>query len=151
MPSAIIFFKLSFPLPLWMQLLPSNMVACLIGHLYSVLSLRWAPCPWVIDTKSPLSNPWIFFKYSCFTMLCLCSTAKWISYIGMLAQSLQSCPTLCNPMDCSLQGSSVHGDSSGKNTGVGGHAILQGIFPTQESNPGLPNCRWILYHLSNII
>ena len=31
----------------------------------------------------------------------------------------QSCPTLCNPMDCSLPGSSVHGYSPGKNTGVG--------------------------------
>ena len=45
-------------------------------------------------------------------------------------KSLQSCPTLQDPMDCSLSGSSVHGDSSGKNTGVGCHALLQGIFPT---------------------
>ena len=47
----------------------------------------------------------------------------------------QSCPTLCNTMDCSPPGSSVHGDSSGKNTGVGCHALLQGIFSTQGSNP----------------
>ena len=40
-------------------------------------------------------------------------------------------------MDCSLRGSSVHGDSPGKNTGVGCHFLLQGIFLTQESNPGL--------------
>ena len=60
----------------------------------------------------------------------------------------QSCLTLCNPMDCSLPGSSVHGDSPGKNTGVGCHALLQGIFPTQGSNPGLPHCRQILYQLS---
>ena len=46
----------------------------------------------------------------------------------------QSCPTLCDPMDCDLPGSSVHGDSPGKNTGVGCHALLQGIFPTQGSN-----------------
>ena len=32
-------------------------------------------------------------------------------------------------MDCSLPASSVHGDSPGKNTGVGGHSLLQGIFP----------------------
>ena len=38
-------------------------------------------------------------------------------------------------MDCSLPGSSVHGDSPGKNTGVGCHALLQGIFPTQGLNP----------------
>ena len=30
---------------------------------------------------------------------------------------------------------------------VGSHSLLQGIFPTQESNPGLRHCRWILYHL----
>ena len=40
-------------------------------------------------------------------------------------------------MDCSLPGSSVHGDSPEKNTGVGCCAFLQGIFPTQGSNPGL--------------
>ena len=49
----------------------------------------------------------------------------------------QSCPTLCNPMDCSPLGSSVHGDSPGKNTGMGCHALLQGVFPTQQLNPGL--------------
>ena len=65
------------------------------------------------------------------------------------AQSLQSCPTLCDPMDYSLPGSCVHGDSPGKNTGVGCHALLQGIFPTQGLNPGLAHCRWILYHLSH--
>ena len=57
----------------------------------------------------------------------------------------QSCPTLCNPMDCSPPGSSVHGDSPGKNTGVRCHALLQGIFPTQGSNPGLLHCRRILF------
>ena len=38
-------------------------------------------------------------------------------------------------------GLSVHGDSSGKNAGVGCHALLQGIFPTQGLNPGLLHCR----------
>ena len=61
----------------------------------------------------------------------------------------QSCPTLCDPMDCSPPGSSVHGDSPGKNTGEGCHILLQGIFPTQGSNPGLPHCRQILYCLSH--
>jgi len=52
-------------------------------------------------------------------------------------------------MDCSLPGSSVHGDFSGKKSGVSGHAFLQGIFSAQGSNPGLLHCRWILYHLSH--
>ena len=37
----------------------------------------------------------------------------------------------------------------GKNTGVGCHSLLQGIFPTQVSNPGILHCRQILYHLSH--
>ena len=48
-------------------------------------------------------------------------------------------------MDCSPPGSSVHGDSPGKSTGVGCHTLLQGILPTQGSNPGLLHCRRILY------
>ena len=40
-------------------------------------------------------------------------------------------------MDCSLPGSSVHEDSPGKNTELGCHELLQGIFPTQGSNPRL--------------
>ena len=39
-------------------------------------------------------------------------------------------------------------DSPGKSTGVGCHCLLQGIFPTQGSNPGFPHCRQTLYHLS---
>ena len=61
----------------------------------------------------------------------------------------QSCPTLCDPMDCSPPGSSVLGDSPGKNTGVVFNAFLQGNFPTQGSNPGLPHCRQNLYCLSH--
>ena len=61
----------------------------------------------------------------------------------------QLCLTLWYPMDCSPPGSSVHGDSPGKNTGVGCRAVLREFFPTQGSNPGLPHCRQILYHISH--
>ena len=40
-------------------------------------------------------------------------------------------------------------NSPGQHTGVGSLSLLQGIFPTQESNPGLPHCRQILYQLSH--
>ena len=40
-------------------------------------------------------------------------------------------------------------NSPGQNTGVSSHSLLQGIFPTHGSNPGLPHCRWILYQLSH--
>ena len=84
-------------------------------------------------------------------------------------------PTLCDPMDFNQPDSSVHikkekcsavsdslrphglqltgllcpWDFPGKSTGVGCHFLLQGIFPTQGSNPGLLHCRQILYHLSH--
>ena len=54
-----------------------------------------------------------------------------ISPMSVLCLVAQSCPTLCDPMGCSPPGSSVHRDSPGKNTAVGCHALLQGIFPTQ--------------------
>ena len=62
--------------------------------------------------------------------MCVCSVTK-----SRLA--------LCDPMDCSPPGSSVHGvfpphgGKNGKNTGVGYHCLLQGIFPTQGLNPCL--------------
>ena len=52
----------------------------------------------------------------------------------MHAKSLQLCPTLSDPMDCRLP-SSCPWNSSGKNTGVGFHVLLQGISPTQGLKP----------------
>ena len=56
----------------------------------------------------------------------------------------QSCPNLCDPMDCSLPGSCLW-NSPGKNSGVDSHSFLQGIFLTQGSNPSLLHGRKILY------
>ena len=56
---------------------------------------------------------------------------------------IQSCLTLCDLMDYTVW------NSPGQNTGVGSHFLLQGIFPTQGWNSGLPHCRWILYQLSH--
>ena len=61
----------------------------------------------------------------------------------------QSCPTLCDPMDYSLPGSSCQWDFPGKYTGVGCHFLLQEIFPTQWLNQGLLHNRQTLYHLSH--
>ena len=70
----------------------------------------------------------------------------------MCAQLLQLHLTLCNSMECGHQ-ASLSIDFSGKNIGVGCHALLQGIFPTQGSNlclPHLLHCRRILYPLSHL-
>ena len=66
----------------------------------------------------------------------------------MLTQPLQSCPTLCDLMDCSPPGLLCPWDSPSENTGVGCYALLQGIFPTQRLNPSLLLCRPVLYLLS---
>ena len=70
------------------------------------------------------------------------------SHLPVLCLVAQSCRTVCDPMAYSPPSSSVHGDSTGKNTGADCHALLQEIFPTPGWNPGLPYCRWILYPLS---
>ena len=57
----------------------------------------------------------------------------------------KSCPTLCDPMDCSPP-APLSMEFSGKNTEVGCLFLLQGIFPTQGSNPHLLHCRQIVYH-----
>ena len=49
----------------------------------------------------------------------------------------QSCPTLCDPIDCSLPGSSVHGIFPGKNTRMGCRFLLQGIFLASLASPAL--------------
>ena len=67
----------------------------------------------------------------------------------LMLHCAQSCPILCDLMDYSPPDFSVHGDSPGKNIGVNCHALLQGIFSTQGSNPGLPHYRQILYQLSH--
>ena len=69
----------------------------------------------------------------------------------MKVKVTQSCPTLCNPTD-----HTVHGmNSPSQNTGVGSPYLLQGIFPTQGSNPGIPqgkpkNTKWVLVYLMGL-
>ena len=56
----------------------------------------------------------------------------------------QLCPILCDPTRLLCPWA-----SPGKNTGVGCHSLLQGIFPTQGSNPGLLHCSQMLYCLNH--
>ena len=72
--------------------------------------------------------------------------SEWLSFMERVrfavccAQSLSRVQNvICNLMECSPPGSSVHVDSPGKNTGVGCHSLLQRIFPAsnQEANPRL--------------
>ena len=74
---------------------------------------------------------------------------------SVLCLVIQLCQTLCDPMHWSPPDSSVHGDSPGKNTRMGCHALLQGVFPAQGLNPDVPHCWrfctiWITRERKNI-
>ena len=62
-------------------------------------------------------------------------TSQQLSFSDLYSEvnATQSCLTLCNPTDCSPPGSSVHGDSPGKNTGVGCYFLLQCMKVKSES------------------
>ena len=91
----------------------------------------------LVSRDSPIN----FLQANLHFWACLTAVLCW-------AQSLQSCATFSDPMDCSPSSSSVHGDSPVKNNGVGSLSLLQGNFPTQKSNLGLLHCWRILYQLS---
>ena len=149
-------FSWSWSSAVWDQLLPRQAALGQCGGscsfiqmlLISMMCSPMLPPPWMTGEGSQCASPWA----GGFTHFAICASARYSAqtqsafavghtYMCLVAQS---CLTLCDPMDCSLPGSSVHVDSPGKNTGVGCHALLQGIFPTQGLNPGLLQCRQIL-------
>ena len=98
-------------------------------------------CPPLGSTPSQLVTPQATSRLSC--------TEGCPRLHAMLCLVAQSCPALCDPMDCSPPGSSVHWDSPGKNTGVGCHALLQGmaqslvpkqLFPHLAGSENHPRC-----------
>ena len=100
----------------------------------------------VAKSRTRLNN--VHFDLARFGLKKRCEQV-WAGTLYCAVLVAQLCLTLCDPVDYSPPGSSVHEDSPGKNTGVGCHALLQGIFPTPGLNPGLPHCRQILYWLSH--
>ena len=97
-------------------------------------------------------NTCLLYKQKDLLLIYFCVVACMQKFILAVCVCLvaQPCWTLCDPMNCNLPGFSVHRDSPGKNTGLGCHALLQGITLTQGLNPCLlrSTCidRWILYH-----
>ena len=88
------------------------------------------------------------FSKCAFAWVCVC-----VSVCVCVCVHAQSCPTLCNPMDCSLPCTSVHGIFC-KNIGVGCHFLLQGIFltyiePTSLTFPALAGGSSPLNHLGS--
>ena len=101
-----------------------------------------------LQSSNTSSQVFILVNFCNDSSLCM-ETFHLGSFLCLLCLVTQSCSILCDPIDCNPSGSSVHGDSQGKNTGVGFHALHQGISPTQGSDPVLLHCRQILYCLSH--
>ena len=109
------------------------------------LSVSWSGFGWVLLVCS-YSAPYItklklsicVFKHLKDSGMCVC-----VCVCVCVCESL-ICVWLCNVMDCRLL---CPWNSPGKNTRVGNHSLLQGIFLTQESNLGFLHCRQILHHL----
>ena len=87
--------------------------------------------PWTAAYQAPLLD---VFKYLIFLNLSHCPVS-----FALKVKVTRSSPTLCDPTEPLY--SPWH--SPGQNTGVGSLSLLQGIFPTQGLNPGLPHCRRI--------
>ena len=111
-------------------------------HQVGLVQLLWSHCvfceswcPW--DLVCALQE-WSFYFSQSYgvPVIRLCWPSKPNALCACMCACVhtQSCPTLCNSMDCSLPGSSVHGIFQARNTGVGCHLLLPGIFPTQGSN-----------------
>ena len=133
---------------------------CLMSCLTEVQPLVTVKSKFVVDPKSKsifllfhgkqkirakALNPSFLRYFLLYLSLSLICVLKYILFIYLMqcflnnlsqcvCSVIQSCPTPCDPMDCRLPGSSVHGIYSGKNTGVCCHFLLQRIFLTQGSN-----------------
>ena len=94
------------------------------------------PCPREARKSGSLCSGFQKLRYSHWS-LCSGTWGRKESHWRLLSKvkAAQSCPTLCDPMDHSPW------NSLGQNTGVGSSSLLQGIFPTQELNSGLPHWR----------
>ena len=104
-----------------------------VGHDWAT-ELNW---------KSKLVCVWIWLTLLSVHQLCYSVISlqrpSVVHLCKVKVKVIQLCPTLCDPSPW---------NSVGQNTEVGSLSLLQGIFPIQELNLGLQNCRWILYQLS---
>ena len=113
---------------------------CMVGQLLGSISKRKVGGPgWVRAPLRPLP-PVIHFSHP----------PVFLEYLEPAGRNFLSERESHSVMSDSLQLHGLHSsyNSPVQNTGVGSLCLLQGIFPTQGSNPGLPHCRRILYQLS---
>ena len=126
-----------------MQLLPSS-----ISWIFQFPEVKFCPHQTLSPhpSSSPHLQPW--------TSSHVLSDSMNLTFLRVLYKWYQTVSVWTyyesESISCSVVSDSLWPwNSPGQNTGVGSLSLLQGIFPTQGSNPGLPHCRWILYQLSH--
>ena len=131
---------------LWFRLFIFNIIADMItlkstmllfvSYLFHLSIYSWFIFPdfWI---KWIFSNIWFYFYHWLFKYMCACLISLSVVSDSLRPHGLQPSRPLC-PWNF-----------PGKNSGVGSHSLLQGIFQIQGSNSGLLHCRLILYHLSH--
>ena len=98
----------------------------------------------------PAQETWVWFLVWRDSTYCLCTTTAEPCSLGpVLRNRSKSESHSVVSKSLRLHGLSNPWNSPGQNTGMGRVSLLQGIFPIQGSNPGIPHCRWILYQLSH--
>ena len=160
MPNLIVFLKVDFMKPyfceiyykfLWSEKIEKPVYALAPWKFITDQSIPWPFYPgWSCSKETSSSQIYVIknfvhLKPNIISQM-QCSMERTLCCV-VLCLVAQSSPTLWDPVDYS-QSTRLPSpwDSSGKNTGVGCHDLLQGIFPTLGLNPDLPHGRWILYH-----
>ena len=131
---------------------PSILPSIMVFSNESVICIRW-PKYWSFTFSiSPCNySGLISFRIDWFDLLAVHRTLNSLYHKRPLGSPCSSCEVKVSLSCPTLRPHGLYSswDSPGQNTGVGSLSLLQGIFPTQWSNPGLPHRRQILYQLSN--
>ena len=108
--------------------------------IFQAITVKWVAMPSSRGSSKPRGRTQVS-----------CTASRFITVWATERESevAQSCPTLCDPIDCSLPGSSVHGIFQAIFLQWIAIFFSRGISSTQVSNPGLLHCRQKLYHLSH--
>ena len=111
---------------------------CYLRYIYINLRYYYSKtCSSIINKYKYLS----LFQFHCMRQNQSLKEETFRNTFTILLKKSESCLVMSNCLQPQ--------NSPGQNAGVGGLSLLQRIFPTQGSNPGLLHCRWILYQLSH--
>ena len=128
---------------MYVKICASPLCVCVCVHV--CICITCILVTWVHEYLDSCAFPYVCVCAHVTLQMCQCPKECTVSIRGHVHRESHS--VMSNSLQpCGLQSL---WNFPGQNTGVGSFSLLQGIFPTQGSNPSLPHCRWILYQLSH--